>query len=323
MIPEIRRTRLFQQVRAAYVGSLAPGTSANRTSQARIFIGFMLEYGLDYTHPTPVDLLMYIQLLKNSRRTPGTIKNYLSGAKLYLMERGFPGSSFVHPMVLTFMKGADRLSTHVLTQAVPVPTSFIVKACVLLRELSVEGDIIAASILFAFASMVRQCHLFYTPHGHGHLIPRQDVTIRHDSLEVSIRSSKTTNARNLSVIQICAVSDPKACPVLAYRRVLRLSPGGPHDVLFKDPRSGQAFNAARANLMLKSALAAAGFGGAAGASFHSLRRSSAQACARSGVPLEQVQRHGMWRSSGIRSYVSSSHFSQAPQAISNTMSSNA
>lgn len=322
MIPEIHRTRLFRQARSSYMNSLAPGTSANRLSQARIFLSFMLEYGLDYRDPSPVDVLMYVQLLKNSGRTMGTIKNYLSGAKLYLMERGFSGASFSHHMVVTFLKGVDRVSTHVVTQAVPVPTNYIINACVLLRSLSPEGEIIAASILFAFATMVRQCHLFYTAHGHGHLIPRGDVEIRHGCLHVYVRSSKTTNARNVSVIQVYTVSDPKACPVLAYRRALHLCPGGPHDVLFKDPRTGLAFNAARANLMFKSALAAAGFKGASGASFHSLRRSSAQLCAQSGVPLDQVQRHGMWRSSGIRSYVSNNPSSATAKVISDTMSSN-
>lgn len=305
------------------MSSLAPGTSANRTSQARIFLSFTLEYGLDYTQLSPVEVLMYIQLLKNSNKTPGTIKNYLSGAKLYLMERGFSGTSFMHPMVVNFLKGTDRLSTHVITQAVPIPTNFILKACALLRGFSSEGDIIASSILFAFATMVRQCHLFYTAHGHGHLIPRRDVTVKENVLFVSVRSSKTTNIRNVSVIEVRAVPDPKACPVQGYLRALRLSPGGPHDVLFKDPRTGLAFQAARANLMLKSALAAAGFRGASGASFHSLRRSSAQLCARSGVPLEQVQQHGLWRSSGIRSYLSSPTISNTSQVISKDMSSNA
>lgn len=323
MIPDVRCTRLFHQTRSAYMNSLAPGTSVNRTSQARTFIGFMLEYGLDDADPSPVDVLMYIQLLKNSKRTLGTIKNCLSGAKLYLVERGFSGASFSHHMVVTFMKGADQASDHVVTQAVAVPISYIIRACVFLRELSTGGEIIPASILFAFATMVRQCHLFYTFHRHGHLITRRDVTIKHDCLHVYVRSSKTTNARNLSLIQVCTVADPKACPVLAFRWALHLSPGGPHDVLFRDPRSGQAFVAARANLMLKSALAAVGFRGAAGASFRSLRRSSAQLCARFGVPLEEVKRHGMWRSSGIRSYVPLSHSTNSAPVISTTMSSNA
>lgn len=100
--------------------------------------------------PTPVDLLMYIQFLKNSKKTIGTIKNYLSGAKCYLVERGASGLSFLHHMVVTFLKGTDRLSMHVPQQAVPIPTNTIIRACASLRGLSPEGEIIAASVLFAF-----------------------------------------------------------------------------------------------------------------------------------------------------------------------------
>lgn len=168
--------------------------------------------------------------------------------------------------------------------------------------------------------MLRQCHLFYTPHGSNHLITRKDVLCDSNSLAITVRTSKTTGARNVTIINVSSVPGSHSCPVLAYQRAIRLSPRGPHDVLFLDPHSKQPFSAARANLMLRAGLASVGFKGASVASFHSLRRSSAQVCARAGVPLEEVRRHGMWRSSGIRSYLPS-HSSGTSKAISDSMSS--
>lgn len=263
----------------------------------------MLEYDLSMFQPSVVDLLLYVQLLVNSNKTVGTIKNYLSGAKLYILEHGGSPAAFSHHMLINFIKGISRRTSHVPRQAVALPTAIMVRSCVVLRSLSVEGEIIAAAVLFAFTTMLRQCHLFYTPHGYMHLIRRGDVRDNGETFLISVRSSKTTGATHLSVIPVHAVPHSAACPVQALRSALALVPAAPSDPIFLDPNTRRPFGAAHANLLLKWALTSIGFAGASSASFHSLRRSSAQACVRAGLPLEEVQSHGLWRSSAINSYV--------------------
>lgn len=99
-------------------------------------------------------------------------------------------------------------------------------------------------------------------------------------------------------------------------------PARPQAALFLEPSSGRPFHAAKANLMLRSALTAAGFKEACAASFHSLCQSGAQACARAGLPSEQVQRHGLWRSSAIRAYVPR-HLASTSRVLSKELSNDA
>lgn len=272
-------------------------------SQARIYISFMIEYHLEVFTPTHVDIMLYTQLLVNSNKTLRTIRNYLSGAKLFVAERGGAVGAFSHHMVANFLKGFKRKTLHVPHQAVALQANTIRRLCSTLCSLSGEGEVLAASVLFAFTTMLRQCHMFYTPHGYMHIIRRGDLEHKHNSILVTVRSSKTTGCAHASVIPIHGAASGGMCPVQALRRALALAPGGPADPVFLQPGSGRPFTAARANLLLHTALAAAGFRGANLASFHSLRRSSAQACVKAGLPLEEVKAHGLWRSAAVCSYV--------------------
>lgn len=217
-------------------------------------------------------------------------------------------------MVTTFIKGVARKQTHIPRQAVSLPVPVIVRACVALRSFSRQGHVIAAAVLVAFASMLRQCHFFYTPFGYEHLITREDAQLRGDTLYLTVRSSKTTGPANRTVIPIKAVGDPRGCPVQAYQDALALAPARSRAPLFLNPTDNRPFAAATANLMLRSALTAVGFKNACWASFHSLRRSSAQECAKAGVPLGQVKSHGMWRSDAMAAYVPRT-MGQSAQAI--------
>lgn len=287
----------------AYAQALAPGTQANRISQAKTFASFMLALGLDVFMPDATDILMYIQLLNNSGKTLGTIKNYLSGARTFLTERGHEGASFTHPQVVTFLKGVERHSGHMPQGAVPIPPRTIVQACMCLREASAEGEVVAACVLFAFATLLRQCHLVYTPHGHMHMLQRRDITFKENTMLVRVRSSKTTTGRNVTVIPVQRAPEARACPVEACWRAIELVPSSDHSYIFLDPRSGRPLSAPRANAMFREALAMVGFKGAVLASLHSLRRSGAHVCARAGLPIDQVKRHGLWKSNSVKTYL--------------------
>lgn len=262
-----------------------------------------MEYDLHVFKPSPVDILLYVQLLVNSRKTVRTIKNYLSGAKLFVIERGGEASAFSHHMLSNFVKGVTRDSTHVPRQAIAIPTQTLTRACSFLMSSSDQGEIIAAAMLFAFTTMLRQCHMFYTPYGYMHIIKRGDVEFKGSKVLITVRSSKTTGRSHVTTIPIIASPSGPNCPVRALVRAFNIVPAGSHEPVFLDPVLRRPFPAAHANLILRSALSAVGFRGAVLASFHSLRRSSAQACIKAGLPLQDVQTHAMWRSAAVSSYV--------------------
>lgn len=282
----------------------------------------MIAIGSQVFKPEVTDVLMYIQLMKNSNKTLGTIKNYISGAKAFLLERGHESGSFTHPMVVTFLKGVERNSDHVPQGAVAIPTRNIVQACVCLRHASVEGEIVAACVLFAFATMLRQCHLVYTPHGHMHMIRRNDIKINLSALLVTVRSSKTTSRRNVTVIPVYRASEPTTCPVHAYEQAIGLVPAPRHACLFLDPESGRPLSAPRVNTMFRQALAEVGFRGALSASLHSLRRSGAHECIRAGLPIEQVKKHGLWKSNAVKTYLPK-EISTTPKALRDALEGDA
>lgn len=320
--PDHAAQRLLGQVAEAYANALAPGTQANRISQAKTFIAFMLALGLEAFNPKSTDILMYIQLLVNSHKTLGTIKNYLSGAKVFLLERGFSGAAFVHPLVGTFLKGVERHSTHVPQPAVPIPARVIIRACRCLRDASAEGEVVAACILFAFATLLRQCHLVFTPHGYMHMLQRRDVVATGEGMLISLRSGKTTTRRNITIIPVQRAGGAGACPVQHYQRAIALTPASQNACLFLNPRTGRPLSAPRANALFKEALAAVGFKGAPAASLHSLRRSGAHACARAGLPIDQVKRHGCWRSNAVKAYLPKD-ISGTPRALASALAGDA
>lgn len=299
----ISSSPLLQQAQHTYEAAQAPGTRLNKILQAKLFLAFMLAYNIDPFHPTTMDVILYGQLLKNSGKTPRTIKYYISGAKTFLEERGYDARVFSDYLLSNFMKGVDRESSHIPSQALPIPNNVIKSLCIFLRQMSSEGIIIAAGVLFAYATMLRQCHLFYTPTGHDHLIRREDVWSHNNITYVVVRSSKTTTKANISYIPIYPISDPDVCPVRALATAMSLSPGPPRASLFLDPVTGAAVTASRAMALFRLGLKAVGFIGADSASFHSLRRMGVQVCARAGLPLDTVKVHGLWKSAAIKQYM--------------------
>lgn len=166
----------------------------------------MLAYDLDPFSPTTTDIVLYVQLLKNSGKTPHTIKNYISGAKTFLQERSYPAEQFSDYLLTNFMKGVECYSDFIPTQAPPLPSTTIRDLCCVLRLMSREGIVIAAAVLFAYATMLRQCHLFYTPTGYQHMLTRADLKYEQGILYVTVRSSKTTDKSNVSIIPVLAIS---------------------------------------------------------------------------------------------------------------------
>lgn len=126
-----------------YGAAYAPGTRVNRHSQAKAYLSAMLTLGVDPFYPAPLDLMMYAQLLKNSGKTSGTIKNYISGAKTFLVERENSGLVFNHYKFITFMKGIERQTKGQVKQAVPIPAGVIRRVCAYLMTMSPEGVVIA------------------------------------------------------------------------------------------------------------------------------------------------------------------------------------
>ena len=298
-----------------YQAAFAPGTVQNRTRQARAYISFMLTYSFEYLNPSPTEILLYAQCLANSFVSPATHKNYLSGAKTFVIQAGGNPIAFQSPLLQNFLKGVSRLSNHHTHQAPEIPLPVIKQLCDLLAALSPDAVTVRLMVLLGFTSFLRQSNLLYTPgQATSHHLRRADVTDDGARLWLSINSSKTIiDPRGRVAIPVPAINS-KYCPVQAWRTYVLRVPLPPYaPALMLDAH--RPLTPALANTYLRAALSSLQFPLAHQVTVHSLRRSGARECARYGAPEAQVMLHGTWSSSAVYSYVPKRLFSIIPDKI--------
>lgn len=319
MISDLAGSRLYAQLCDSYATANAPGTAGNRITQAKAYVAFMLKINCSVFYPQTLNVLLYVQLLKNSCKSIQSVKNYISGARTYISERGGNPEVFSHPMVVKLLKGFVRNSSHTPQQAAPINVDSLKKVCLWLRELSVEGEILAAALMFGFVTFLRQCHFCYTNTGYMHLILRDDITIHSDKAEVTVRSSKTSGPAAARVQTILATGGP-ICPVRLIAQAMNLVPAGGRSPVFLHPSTKMALDPHRALDLFRLALIATGHNGVEKFTLHSLRRSGPQACARAGVPIDQLAHHGNWRSKAVYTYVPREISLTTPKAVKELLS---
>lgn len=303
MISALEPFPLFRQASKNYTNALAAGTMRNKHGQVKVYFAFMLAYGFEPFSPTYGQLLMYLQLLRNSLRTIQAVRNYLSGVKTYLEERGVDISPFRSILLINLVRAFVRMEgpgEHRVM--VKIKPQHINKACLWLRNSSPTGEIIAGTIIFSFVTMLRQCHSLFTPCGYHHLIPQKDLIIDYDKIIVYVRSSKTTSGAAIRPILIMA-SRTILCPVTLINRAISLVPAPLEAPVFLDPRTGAAFSPDTVLIAFRTALQATGFKEWAGFTLHCLRHAGVHACTKEGVPISRIQEHGGWRSSAIKAYL--------------------
>lgn len=263
----------------------------------------MLAYGFDPFSPTYAHLLMFLQLLRNSLRTIQAVRNYISGVKTYLEERGVNVSSFKSLLLTNLVKAFVRMEGPTERQMpVGLKPRHIHQACAWLRNSSVIGEIISAAIIFSYVTMLRQCHSLFTPYGYQHMIPRKDLTFCTDCITVHVRSSKTTSAAAVRPILIIATRS-MLCPVMLINRAISLVPASAEAPLFLDPQTRAPLSPDLVLHFFRTALEATGFKNWPLVTLHWLRHAGVHACVEAGVPISTIQEHGGWRSSAIKAYL--------------------
>lgn len=72
---------------------------------------------------------MYIQFLKNSFSSPSSVKNYVSGSRIWIVQHAGNPSSFDSLEVKEMLNAVSTLSTHVPMQAYPLTPNDIRSVC--------------------------------------------------------------------------------------------------------------------------------------------------------------------------------------------------
>lgn len=287
-----------------YYKALAPGTYDNRARQARSYIKFAILYNVNYLSPTILNVCMYIQYLANQQTAIRSIKNYVAGAKTWVLEHRGYITAFLSTEVSNMYKSVSKDSQHVTKRALPLSWEDIQSVCSYLDSCALTPLCVKPCILIAYSTFLRGSNLLASPHfpwGGPHTLLVRNILETSSGLIVVINSTKS-RTKPYSVT-IPRLPQTRFCPVHAWSWYVRSD---------NPPSSGPAFvlhdrSPLTSNMVVTFMKAALGNDPSRDVSqitMHSLRRGAAQDADRSGVDNQKIMKRGGWSStSGFKPYL--------------------
>lgn len=296
----------------SYEHAVSSGTANNRLRQAKVYIGFAVAYNIKLLAPSVADTALFVQYLANSFKSPGTVKNYLSGAKLWISQHGGTVGSFVNPQVSEVLKGTEKLSEHIPSPAKPITNTELLIISKFLDRFHPNAIPHKAALLLGYSCFLRSSNLLSNQNVSNvdtHALLCQDVLQVQSGLKVFIRSSKTISPKNPVVLTILPAPMSPLCPVQAWNNYIKMfnpTPAGPAFV----SATGQPVNSKSLVKLIRLALQRAGYKDCNSFSIHS--------AAALGASPHDLKAHGTWRSDkGLKSYVNIS--SSVPRLLASSL----
>ena len=311
---------LSRDLRHSLSAAHASGTKNNHTRQAKLYIAFMLRANADPMYPHITPLLHYVQLLSNSFKSIASVKNYLSGAKTYVINAGGDPASFHSSIIPDLLRGVARLSSHIPSQAPTLDPQEVKAMCDALWTIGPDARVARAAVLFAFATFLRQSNFLATSTGRHHLLTRKDVLPSTYGLAIHLASAKTVLRTHPVVIPLHVIPGSRYCPVGAYLAARAATPADRDSPLFLTSE-GRPLTPAGLGALMRVALTLTGAPRQPGVTVYILRRSGARAAAGAGAPREDVITHGTWRGNSIDAYVPRALFTSVPNTIKTILGS--
>lgn len=290
---------------ATYSRALAPGTYVNRMKQAHCYITFAVLYGVPYLNPLPVHVCMFSQYLAHKFNSVASVKNYISGARTWVVEHGGNPSVFLGYEQSMMCKALTKDSTHVIKRAFPLSVDHVLKVVAYLDKARNVPLCIKPCILIGFSCYLRSSNLVspnFSVLGGPHTLLARNVIDCGSVLKVAVSSTKTRRVPYSLVVPSSNVL--QLCPVNAwryYKAVIAPDLNGPAFLL----NSVTPLNAALVVKLMRDALSDDPDINVDEISMHSLRRGAAQQAAKTGCSNSDIMIRGGWASqSGLRPYLS-------------------
>lgn len=267
---------------------------------------------------------MYTQYMANSYNAISTVKNYLSGAKFWVLQHGGPTTSFLSLEPSEVLKGVSLTSQHVPAQAPPLSASDVRLICEFLDNSPNAIKAIKPCILISYSCMFRASNVV-APNANtwdgAHTLAARDVSLSEKGLNIYVRSTKTMSRRPPILLEVCANNDVSICPARAwlnYKSTINPPFYGPAFV----KADGSPLTARPVVEAIRAALLAAGAKNVNKISMHSLRRGAAQEAFASGVPKSEIMKQGVWKSEAGLNYYIKPVSTIVPQILSAKLASN-
>lgn len=300
---------LGQQVAASYDAAFTTRTHKNKIRQTQYYLTYALSYGINTLHPSVPEACMYIQFLANSLTCPRSRRNYVSGAKHYILDHAGDPSNLFSPEANAVAKGAARLKPHTPNPAAPLTPDELVYTCIYIDTFNL-GLEVKAALLFAYFGFLRSSNTVsptQTDWGGPHTLKRQDIIRHPGGLYVVIHSSKTLQVYDDPVtLALPSIPGCPACPTSAWDLYTSYTPGAPTDPAFVTPDGLPLTNGPIVKAM-RDCATKRGWDPARRLSMHSLRRGGARGAKLAGASDLDIASHGTWKSDkGYRAYVPNS-----------------
>lgn len=248
---------------------------------------------------------MYAQFLANKFNSVASVKNYMSGARTWVLEHGGNVSAFLGYENAMMLKAINKASNHVVKRAFPLSLVHIQRIVSYIDKASNAPLCIKPCILIGFSCYLRSSNLvspnlsvFTGPH----TLLAKNVIDSGSALKIVITFTKTKMYPYSLIIPSC--TDSLLCPVLAWRRYKSQNTLNPEVPAFVVDRFTPLGAPLVVNLM-RDALAGFEKIDVNQISMHSLRRGAAQEASSLGGSLTDIMTRGGWSSrSGLRPYLS-------------------
>ena len=316
LLPDIPKV-LVPQVKKLFKLGYSEGTWKNIYNQAMVYKQYTKQYNLSLLHPSKYQILGYLAFLHTKYTKPGTVYNYLSGAKTYIDLLGGSTHNFSHNLVKLSKKGVARAGTDNVRRAKPMTVKNIKDVIDVLKEKGKKGLVFITVTLIAYLSLLRQSNLVATgTEEQSHALRRGDIEVRDGSLRIRVRSTKTTwRNRDQYWLVIPPLRKSEYCPVNAWKRYVVEHPSPPHLPAFCDS-NGRPISASVWLAVLRYAMSQSKYCNVEEYTLHSLRRGGAQACAEAGIEIGHIREAGRWRSNAISAYLPKKYVKTVPAALS-------
>ena len=320
----ISDTPLGQQTLLSFNASVTEASKRNAIRQSVYYLTFAVYYGVDVLFPSIPDAANYNQFLANSLSAPGSRRNYISGAKKWILARGGDDSALSSPEANAVYKGGLVTRPHTPNPAPALTPSDLILLCTYLDTIP-HSSPVKAALCLGYFSFLRASNLLspsITLWSGPHTLTRGDIILHEAGLTVVIRSSKTIRLNSQPVpLSLPLIPGSPACPTAAWYRYtteLLAPPDSPAFLLF----TGKPLTPSIFNQAIRDSLVALGCPYGSRFSGHSLRRGGSQAAVAGGADRLDVSKHGTWSTpGGMKPYVPSPQSTRVAQTLATLFAS--
>jgi len=292
-----------ETLRSAY----AEGTKSNLETHWDSYREFCHIYRDDKLQTTVESLSLYIQFLSNRLKSPGAIKNYVSGVKTMHVINDLSIECFDDFLIRMMMRGVTVRKKHKPKKAKPMTPELLKRIHTTIDMTQANDCTFWALFVTAFYLLARKSNLVpdsvkkFNP---GKQLTRGDVEVTEKALLVTLKWSKTNQVGREEVFPLLKNKKSILCPAAAYKRMIKEFPAKDASPAFMIKKFGklQPVTYRQYQARIKKAMLDVGED-PEGYTSHSFRRGGATYAFKCGVSAGMIKRLGDWKSDAYLEYI--------------------